>query len=480
MSKKNEKDEVYKSMIKYKKNLTSKNYSTSKKQRGIISQKTILPPQAQTQTDQKSIIPPKPKPTPEEVELKRILAIHQSRSDIDSVFKLPESGMLSLPGNNNQRVTRTPNTTTYNFRRDFTENQVLNKTIEQCESELQNPDLYNDIDAFISHMRLPTYKSYSKYLFMKWFSSNDLIREEYKKYETYEAMKKFIWSYLNKLFYILFYIKIKNDLYVQYTYILNLNPRQKNILKIYIDHSTENFIIINKYIKHSRLNTQICRLIKDRTYYEYFFSSNQLEELPISEFNLNENEYTGHPAIPIESYVAELLQIFNMTPPLTEPLIVYRCNLNQDMEDELEHNHFLSTSLSKQYVLRFCEYETDISGHSEINGIISTYQIEPGNKILYLDTTLLPISIDAFEGENGLFHEMEILVNPNCNITQTERSSIERIRHRPPYQIRDTIPVHSFTVHSSIVARGKSSRKRMKSRQRKSSRKRSKSRQRKN
>ena len=77
MSKKNEKDEVYKSMIKYKKNLTSKNYSTSKKQRGIISQKTILPPQAQTQTDQKSIIPPKPKPTPEEVELKRILAIHQ-------------------------------------------------------------------------------------------------------------------------------------------------------------------------------------------------------------------------------------------------------------------------------------------------------------------------------------------------------------------------------------------------------------------
>ena len=75
---------------------------------------------------------------------------------------------------------------------------------------------------------------------------------------------------------------------------------------------------------------------------------------------------------------------------------------------------------------------------------------------------------------------MEILVNPNCNITQTERSSIERIRHRPPYQIRDTIPVHSFTVHSSIVARGKSSRKRMKSRQRKSSRKRSKSRQRKN
>ena len=447
------KSSVFKRMQDYKRKqeltFIGKNNMDLPSQHGIIS--TKIPDSAYNVeiTDQKI-----KQYSKLEDELKRILDRKKSEMNIDDLFKLPENALISLPGNNNERISRGPQITMYDFRQDFTEDQRLNESIQQCQEDLQNIELYNDIDAFISHMRT-RYEIYSKYLFMQWFSSNNLLGDKYKKYEKTEYMGETVWNYLNKVFYILFYIKIKNDLYAQYNYISHLTPQQINILKIYADPLTKNYIIINKYIKFSRLNEDICQLIDQRTYMEYFFGVEHLTKLQYEEFKLK-----NYPDIPIQEYIVQLLDIFRESPALTEPLIVYRCNLHQPIQDELQHDTFISTTLSKNYALNFCEYGTNESGFPTINGIISMYELLPGNIILYLESTLFPFSIDITQGENGFFHEMEILVNIQCSeltFLSSERwiEKTNRIPNYSGYARKNEIPVRSFIVNShSVVAKG--------------------------
>ena len=120
----------------------------------------------------------------------------------------------------------------------------------------------------------------------------------------------------------------------------------------------------------------------------------------------------------------------------------------------------MSTSLSKNYSLKFCDFGFNVDDDFTLNGTMKTIQILPGNNILYLDSGHL--YKQKLEGDFAtMFYESEILLMPLCflefkNIIQETftLNDSQNIHRRVDVNFSQYVlnPLHSGGSRTNIIS----------------------------
>ena len=288
--------------------------------------------------------------------------------------------------------------------------------------EITNAQIYTELEGFeidlpwlltneddFSRKLSTSYSTYVTYKFQKWLINNNVnINILTNTFNNTHPLGDKIYDKLGKYFIHLWFVRMNDDLFASYKYINSLTPEQKQILRIYVDPqmhipgdiNSKNYVIINDYLR-SQAGT--CPS-NPTTFFQHFVH----------------NFFRGYPSvggIDLVQFINSLLDIFKNSPKTTSTINVYRCDLTPDNASRLSVSSsitfFMSTSLSKNYSLQFCDFGFNVDDDFTLNGTMKIIQILPGNNILYLDSGHL--YKQKLEGDFGtMFYESEILLMPLC------------------------------------------------------------------